>query len=750
MATISNVSRREFLTTIGLTSGGLVLGVGLARHGLTMAGAAEAASPHNLNVFVSIDPAGLVTVVVHRSEMGQGVRTAMPMIVADELEADWARVAIVQATGDPKYGDQNTDGSTSGRNFFKPLREAGATARTMLEAAAAQQWGVKASEVQARNHEVVHAASGRRLGYGALAEAAAKLPVPDVSTITFKPRSAFRYIGKNLPMRDGPDIVTGKAVFAIDAKRPGMKYAVIARPPVYGGRVTTVDSAAALKVPGVERVIKLAGTPPPAGFRPLGGVAVIARNTWAALQGREQLKITWDPGPNASYDSEAYRAALEGTARKPGKVVRNEGDVDGALAAAAKTVRADYYAPHLPHAIMEPPAAVAEVKGDRCEAWAATQDPQAARNEVAAALGIPKENVTVHVTLLGGAFGRKSKPDFIVEAALLAKEVGAPVKVTWSREDELRHGYYHTVTAQHLEGALDASGRVTGWLHRSVFPSISSTFAPNITYPDGGELGLGFVDVPFAVPALRCESGPAEAHVRIGWFRSVNNVPHAFAIGSFVGELAAAAGRDQRDLLLELIGPPRHVTPAVVGIKYDNYGAPADVFPIDTARFRRVVELASEKAGWGKPLPKGHGLGIAVHRSFLAFVCTVVEVAVAADGRISIPRVVTAVDCGLAIHPERVRSQMEGSAVMGVSVALYGELTFKKGEAQQTNFDGFELARLTDAPRAIDVIIVDSDQPPGGVGEPGLPPFAPALCNAIYAATGQRIRRLPIGPILKT
>jgi len=270
-----------------------------------------------------------------------------------------------------------------------------------------------------------------------------------------------------------------------------------------------------------------------------------------------------------------------------------------------------------------------------------------------------------------------------------------------------------------------------------------------VTYPDGGELGLGFVDVPFSVPALRCENGPATAHVRIGWFRSVNNVPHAFAVGSFVGELAAAAGRNQRDMLLELIGPPRHVTPAVVGIKYENYGAPSDVFPIDTARFRRVVELASEKAGWGKTLPPRHGLGIAVHRSFLTYVCSVVEVAVADDGGITVPRVVTAVDCGLAIHPERVRSQMEGSAVMGVSLALYGQLTFKNGQAQQTNFDSFELARLTDAPPVVDVIIAENDHPPGGVGEPGLPPFAPALCNAIYAATGQRIRRLPIGPRLK-
>ena len=746
MAAITNVSRRSFLAALGITGGGLVLGVGCGPGGLISWGAEE---PFEPNVFLSIDTAGLVTIVVSRSEMGQGVRTAMPMIVADELEADWARVRVVQGIGDPKYGDQNTDGSTSGRNHFMPLRQAGATARAMLEAAAAGTWGVPASEVEARNHEVVHAASGRTLGYGDLVEAASKLPVPEASAVTLKDRSAFRYIGKDLPVLDGPHIVTGKAMFAIDVTRPGMKHAVIARPPVYGGKVRSVDGAAALAVAGVERVITLAGTPPPAGFQPLGGVAVVARNTWAALEGRNALVIDWEHGPNVSYDSDAYARELEQTAGQPAKVVREDGDVDRALSTAAKVVRADYYAPHLAHAMMEPPAALAEVTGDRCEVWACTQSPQGARDEVATALGIPKENVTVNVTLLGGAFGRKSKPDFAVEAALLSKEVGAPVKVTWSREDEIRHGYYHTVTAQHLEGALDRNGRVTGWLQRSVFPSISSTFAPDVTYPDAGELSLGFADLPFAIPAVRCESGPAQAHVRIGWFRSVNNVPHAFAAGSFVGELAAAARRDERDFLLELIGPPRHVTPALVGMTYDNYGASMDVHPIDTARFRRVVELASEKAGWGRTLPKGHGLGIAVHRSFLTYVCTVVEVAVAGDGRISVPQVVTAVDCGIAIHPERVRSQMEGAAVMGVGLALYGQITFKNGEAQQTNFDGFEVTRMTDAPASIDVIIVDSDEPPGGVGEPGLPPLAPALCNAIFAATGTRIRRLPIGSQLR-
>jgi isoquinoline 1-oxidoreductase beta subunit len=679
--------------------------------------------------------------------MGQGVRTALPMIVADELGADWARVKVVQADGDPKYGDQNTDGSQSGRKDFVRLREAGAAARMMLEQAAATKWQVPAAEVETRAHEVVHARSGRALGFGELAGAAAQLPVPDLKTLRLKPASAYRLIGKGVPIRDTPDVVAGRAVFAIDVVRPGMKYAVIARPPVYGGRVKTVDSAAALTVPGVERVLSLETPPPPSAFKPLGGVAVIARNTWAALQGRDRLAITWEDGPNAAYDSEEYEKRLVASARKPGVVARSEGDVDGALKSAARVVSADYYAPHLAHAPMEPLAAVAEVTAAGCEVWAGTQSPQSAREEIAKALGLPIEKVTVHVTLLGGAFGRRSKPDFCIEAALVAKALGAPVKVTWSREDEIRHGYYHTVTAQHLEAGLDAAGRVTAWLHRTAFPAIGSTFAPNEPRGSAGELELGVVDAPFAVPNIRCESCDAAAHVRIGWFRSVSNIPHAFAISSFVDELAAAAGRDPKDFLLDLIGPPRFVTPKTTE-KYGNYGESMEKFPIDTARFRRVVEMAAARIGWGRTLPKGQGLGIAVHRSFVTYVCTALEVAVAADGTISIPRVVTAVDCGLAIHPDRVRAQIEGATIMGISLALHGRVTFKNGRAEQGNFDDYEVARMPECPRSTEVLIVESDAPPGGVGEPGLPPFAPALCNAIFAATGKRIRRLPIGRVV--
>jgi isoquinoline 1-oxidoreductase beta subunit len=748
MATLQNVSRRTFLAALGLGGGGLVIGV--AVKGVPgFAGAAAGNAAFAPNVFVSIDPSGLVTILCHRSEMGQGIRTSTAMIVADELEADWSRVRIVQGEGDEKkYGDQNTDGSHSIRGALKPLREAGAAARTMLEQAAAKQWNVPASEVGAKHHEVVHIASGRRIGYGELATAAAALPVPAAAGVTLKPKAAWRYIGKAQPIVDGADFVTGKAVFGIDARVPGMKFAVIARPPVYGGTLGSVDSADAMKVAGVEKVVTLEGAPPPSAFRPLGGVAVIAKNTWAAIQGRERLKLTWNDGPNASYNSVPYKAALVASANRPGTVNRNDGAVDPALKTATRVVRADYYAPHLTHSSIEPPAALARVTSDGCEVWACTQSPQGARDELAKALGLPPEKVRVNVTLLGGGFGRKSKPDFIVEAALLSKQVGAPVHLTWTREDEIQHCYYHTVTAMHFEAGLDATGRATSWLGRTAFPCISTVFAPNVKTPDAGELELGFVDVPYAIPNVRIEACDAEAHVRIGWFRSVSNIPHVFGVASFADELAHAAGKDPKDYLLELIGPARTIDLKTTN-KYGNYGGDIAAYPIDTGRLRGVIEAAAAKAAWGRTLPARHGLGIAAHRSFLTYVCTIVEVAVAEDGTLSIPRVVTAMDCGTYVHADRLRSQMEGAAVMGVSTALYGNITFRNGRTEQSNFDTYELARMPDAPLSIETVIVESDAPPAGVGEPALPVFAPALCNAIFAATGTRIRELPIGKRIK-
>lgn len=750
-STITNVSRRALL--LGLGAGSLVLAVGLPSLAADDVKYAGEGMPHGLRddpkLFVAIAEDGTVTVLCHRSEMGQGVRTSLTMVVADELEADWARVKVAQAPGDePLYGNQDTDGSRSMRHHFAAFRRVGAATRAMLEEEAAARWDVPVEEVAAVNHEVVHRGSDRRLGYGELAIGAAARAVPARERIRLKDPAQFRYIGRGeTGLIDGFDITTGRATYGIDTRLDGMVYAVIARPPVYGGTVKSYDDADALKIPGVLKVVAIDTTPVPSEFMPLGGIAVIATDTWSAMRGREQLKIEWDDGPNATYSSDSYKAELQAAARKGGTMVRDEGDVDAALAGAARRVEAEYYVPHLAHASMEPPAATARIVDGKCEAWACVQSPQAARDRVATRLGLPIENVTVNVTLLGGGFGRKSKPDYVVEAALLSRSMdGAPVKVTWTREDDLQHDYLHTVAFERLEAGLDDTGRPVAWLHRSVFPSIGSLWGPVGTFMQPVERGMGMVNVPFVVPNLRVEAPEVEAHTRIGWFRSVVNIQHAFAIQSFVAELAAAAGRDPKDYLLELIGPARKIAPTALADGW-NHGEDPNLYPIDTGRLRGVIERAADEIGWGRTLPAGHGLGIAAHYSFVTYVAVAAEVEVAEDGTLTIPRVDLAVDCGPQINPERIRSQLEGAVIMGISLATLGEITFKDGRVEQTNFDGFEVTRMDTAPRDIRIHLqppLDYDQPLGGVGEPGLPPVAPALANAIFAATGKRIRQLPV------
>jgi len=740
MGNIQNLSRRNVLK--GMAASRLLLGANVAAW-LPVSQAAAAPASFAPNLFVAVAPSGQVTIVVSRSEMGTGIRTSLAMVLADELDADWRSIKVEQAQGDAKYGDQNTDGSKSVRLLLNTMREAGATARLMLVNAAAQRWRVAPSACRTEAGAVVLGAAGKRLSYGELAEAAAKLPVPPAGSVRLKERAAWRYIGKPLPIIDLDDIVHGSAVYGIDVVLPGMKQASIERPPSYGGRVKSFDATDAMKVPGVERVVEIPASPMPSGFLPLGGVAVIASNTWAAIQGRQKLHIVWEPGPNADYDTTSYRAALEATARQPGKVARNNGDVDHAMQAASKRISADYFGPHLAHAMMEPECSTAEFADGACTVWTATQNPQQARTTVAQFLGIEQSAVTVNITLLGGGFGRKSKPDYVAEAAFLARAVGAPVKVTWTREDDIAHDYFHAIAAQHLEAGLDANGKPTAWLHRTVFPSIGSTFTANTVYGAAGELSQGVVDMPFDIPNVRCENGPAEAHVRIGWYRSVYNIPHAFAVGSFVDELAASAGKDPVQYLLSLLGAPRKLDPHLLGSEYANYGASLDEYPIDIARMRNVVLLAAARSGWGSKLPARHGRGIAVHRSFLTYVAAVAQVAVAEDGTVSVPRIDLAVDCGMVVNPDRVAAQFEGAAIMSLGNALYSSVTFKAGRTEQSNFGDYQVARI-DATPETHVYVVRSDAPPAGVGEPGVPPVSAAICNAIFQAVGHRVRALPV------
>lgn len=743
MNNIEHLSRREFLQRTGKVGGGLVLALTITSACQPGADKIDNATSVAANVYVNIRNDSIVEIYCHRSEMGQGIRTCLPQIIADEMEADWQQIKVIQAIGDEKYGDQNTDGSTSIRRHFDLLRTAGATARTMMIAAAASTWDVPAAECTARNHAVRHAASGRSAGFGELVSTAAGMAVPlDVS---FKSPDEYRYIGKSMDIIDGLAMTTGRADYGIDTVLPDMLFASIERCPTIGGTVKTFDDTASKAIAAVSHVLQLPDATSPLLFNPLGGVAVLADNTWAAQKGREALKIDWDLGANAAHDSVAYRAELSATARKGGKIALQRGDVETAFAAAETIHEAEYYAPHLSQAPMEPPAATARMTADGgCEVWACTQAPQAVQDTVAGVLGIDKSLVTVNVTLLGGGFGRKSKADFVAEAAWLANETGRPVKVTWTREDDIRHGYLHSVSAQHLKAGLDADGNTIAWQQCTAFPSIGSTFDAAASGPNDGELGLGFTDNAYSIPNMRLMAGDAKAHLRIGWLRSVCNVYHAFANCSFVDELAYLAGADPKGHLLSLLRPKRRVDPSADGAEYGNYGQDLDTHPIDTGRIAAVVEKVAAMADWGRVMPAGHGLGIAVHRSFLSTVGTVAEVSVNDDGKLVVHELWTAIDAGTVINPDRVKSQMEGAGIFGMSLALHGEITAKNGAVEQGNFDSYPVVRMHEAPARINVHIMDVDAPPGGVGEPGVPPVAPAITNAYFAATGNRVRELPL------
>jgi isoquinoline 1-oxidoreductase beta subunit len=686
------INRREFLETGVAAGASLLIGFHFP--------ALDRGSPPSFkpNAWIEIRPDGAVTIWTGRSEMGQGVKTAMPMIVAEELEADWTRVRVAQADADPAYGDQFTVGSRSVRSGFEPLRKAGAAAREMLIGAAALTWNVPRESCRARNGMVEHVPTGRRLGYGDLAARAATIPVP--ADPPLKAPSEFRLLGHRMPRVDTPDKVSGTAVFGLDVWVPGMVYAAVARCPVFGGRVKTFDPAPALAVPGVQRVVQISS-----------GVAVVAEHTWPAFQGKKALKIEWDEGATARWSSDGIWSAFAAAAARSGEVVRAVGDVDASLKVAARTVEAVYQAPYLAHACMEPMNCTAQVRGGRCEIWAPTQSPQGVQRAAAQVSGLPVEAITVHVTYLGGGFGRRGGPvDYATEAVELAQQIARPVQVVWTREDDIQNALYRPATYNVLRGGLDARGAPLVWSHRLVGPA-------------GGPFLLtrGADELIYPVPNFRLERVIEDPGVPVAPWRGVGPSQNGWVVESFVDELAHAAGKDPYAFRRDLVA-----------------GRP---------RLLGVLDLAAQQAGWGSAPPAGRSRGIALWQFGETYLAQVAEVSVASDGKVRVHRVVCAADCGIMVNPDTVDAQLQSAIVYGLTAALYGEITIERGRVAQSNFSDYRMLKLAEMPE-IAVHLVRSEAAPGGVGEAGLPPIAPAVCNAVFAATGKRIRRLPIGRVV--
>jgi isoquinoline 1-oxidoreductase beta subunit len=753
MSQVKNLNRREFMALTGRTGGVLMLGSALGSLGVTAIASAMPVADNTdgfgqqLGTFVTIKEDGSVDIICHRAEMGQGILTSVPQIIADELGADWSRVNAVLGNADPKYGDQNTGGSASIRNHFAHIRQMGATARDLLEQAAANQWGVDKSKVKAQNHQVIY--QHKSLSFAELATAAAKLPIPDVASLTLKDSDDYTLIGKEDIALQGLDqIVTGQATYAQDIQLPGMLIASIERPPVVGGKVKSFDATEAKKVSGVVDVIRLKDRSFPVNVKPMSGVAVLATNTWAAIEGRKKLKIEWDHGENVSHDSETYKQDLIKKVAIKGKEARVEGDVYAHEFDSTKTIEATYTVPYHHHMSMETPAATAVIEGDRCRIWSGTQAPQWGKNLVLEELGWdPKtayENVEFNTTLMGGAFGRKSKNDFTIEAVELAKASGKPVKVVWSREDDVKHGFYHSTAANYIKAELTEDNRSDNWIQRVVAPPIAWIFNDKATHLTDGDLSLGFADIPFDIKNLSCETPEVTTHVRTGWLRSVGNINNAFALGSFVDELAAKAGISTQQMWLNLLGEDRTFDPRTEGFKaYTHYGqGDKEQYYLQISRFKGVLQEVVAKSGADQTLPKGQGWGISIAASFNSYAAAATKVSVV-DDKVTVLEMHTAIDCGLVITPDRVRSQMEGAMIMGLSMAMESEITVKDGAVVQNNFYDYPVSRMPQVPDLY-VHLVQSDEAPGGVGEPGLPPILPSITNAIFHASGTRIRDLPI------
>jgi len=718
----STISRRDFVAT----SAGLVIAFHLPAR--DTAARPAAAAPFAPNAWLRIDPDGSVTLTIDKSEMGQGSQTGLAMILAEELEADWSKVRLGPVPENPAGWSRrmSTGGSTAIRTSWEPLRKAGAAAREMLLDAAAATWGVDRTSCRAERGAVVHTASNRRLAYGKLVAKAAQLPVPKDPPL--KDPKDFRLLGTRVPRLDTPAKVDGSAVFGIDVKVPGMLVASIERCPVFGGTLKRYDAAKAKAVPGVRAVVVLEPSPwtGTGGAWAAGcaaGIAVVADTYWQAVTGRRALEVEWDEGQAASLGSDDIRAQFVRLAGQPGVEARKDGDAAGTLAGAAKRVEAVYEVPFLHHATMEPMSCTAHVRADGCDVWAPTQNQTRAQEVAAELTGLPKEQVRVHTTFLGGGFGRRLEPDFVSEAVRVSKAAGAPVKVIWSREDDVQHGFYRPATYNTFAAGLDATGAPLAWTHRIVAPPILLKFGPlekgiDRTLIDGAS------NLPYAIPNVLVDQVAVDLlPVPRGFWRSVGISQNAFVTECFFDEVAVAAGKDPYELRRQLLR--------------------------DKPRHRRTLELAAQKAGWGTPLAAGRGRGIALAEWAPTTCAQVAEVSVAADGSVRVHRVVCAVDCGPTVNVGQIEAQLQGGIVYGLTAALYGEITIERGRVKQSNFTDYPMLHLDEMP-VVEVHVVPSDDKQGGIGEPSVGPVAPAVCNAIFAATGKRIRRLPVGRIAST
>jgi isoquinoline 1-oxidoreductase beta subunit len=700
MSGFNKIARRDFLIASTSVGVGLVFGLYLkSKWNDARGGKATTFSP---DVWLQIAPDSTVRISVSKSEMGQGVRTALAMLVAEELEADWSTIRVQQAPTDNVYGDERTQGSSSVRTLWIPLSRAGATAREMLITAAAQAWEVDRDTCRADSSYIIHRPTGRRMTYGELSSATAALPIP--RNVPLKKSTEYRLLGKPVLRLDSPSKINGGAIFGIDIRVPGMLYATVLRCPYIGGSLRAFDARRAKAVPGVHHVLKT-----------LDGVAVVADATWSALQGRSALEVEWDRGPNASLSEDSVRKILEQSSRSAGSVARNEGDVDQAIAAAHRIVETTFELPYLAHAAMEPMNCTAHVHWNRCEIWCSTQNPAAVQRRAARIALLPLTWVDVYTTLIGGGFGRRLENDMVADAVQLSKATGKPVQVVWTREDDIQHDFYRPAAYSHMVAALDATGKPTAWRHRLVSQSINSQFG-SLEEPDTTSV-QGASDLPYAIPNIRVDYVAPLLPVPVGYWRSVGYSLNAFSTECFMDEVAAAAGKDPCEFRIGLLR--------------------------NSPRGKAVLELVAEKSNWGETLPAGKGMGIALHTSYRTTVAQVAEVSTATDGSVRVERVVCAIDCGRIVNPDTIKAQIEGGIAFGLSAALWGNITLKDGQVQESNFDSYRVLRISEMPQ-IDVHIVPSVEPPTGVGEVAVPPIAPAVTNALFAATGKRISRLPI------